>query len=99
MTTETSNKPRNGRYSVLNFLERIRDSVQVGEDKTVCIFLMAGEVRIRIDFDLGETHLSYTVSKSIDLFSILNESNEDGFFDKFSEEVNGAIAEWEVGEK
>lgn len=87
------------KYNVLRFLEKIRDSVEIGEDRCVSVFLMGNEIRIRIDLDLGTMHLAYTVSKPVEFFAILNEDNEEQFFKLFSDEVNSAISEWEVGEK
>lgn len=85
--------------NIYNFLAELRDRVPVGTEKVVSLFLLGDEIRIRVDLNFNLTHISYVVKQPADYFSLLNEDNQEAFFQAFAEEVNSAISEWEIGEK
>ena len=84
--------------NVCEFLSRLRDKLP-GENRIVSAFLMENEFRIRVDLEFQHVHLTYVIAKTVQEFSLVNEYNVELYIEVFGEEINGKIAEWEVGEK
>lgn len=93
--------------NIIDFLQRLRDCLVVGEDKIISVFLFqfpkGDTIRIRFDMNLhnlkGWNHISYDIERPAKYISMLNEDNLKAFFEEIKEEVNGRISEWEIGEK